>query len=1361
MVSGFRLKITLPFFLFLCGLVSHAQNSLLFNKVTTNQGLSHNTIYAIEQDPYGFMWFGTREGLNRYDGENIETYYHIVGDTNTVVGNQITALKAIDKNNLYIGTTEGVSVYNPQQHKFSQLYFQGKSIGSVNQLFVGSDSTVFICSNNGLYVKRPNATALFYLMDNLNVLDIFEYKKGVYWVATFQKLFMINAYGEVIKEFDKLISNNREISLSFNISCFYQDSKGKVWLGSKQDGVFQYDEKNDVFRPVLTDHKFNALEVNIIRALCEGPNGNLWIGTESGLFIYNPEDKSFQHYSQTFDQSPTSLNDKAIYEIHRSKEDIMWLGTYFGGVNLVKPDKRSFKSILADGGEHYLSGKAVSDMIQDASGRIWIGTEDGGVNVWDKQNNTFKYWRNQPNGRGLSVDNVHALYQSDEKHVWIGTFLGGLNEIDLKIGRVEVYKNAMKAASFTNNMVYAIHGSVNNSLLIGTQAGLSTFDMERNTYQPLFPQYFRGKFIYELFEETSGKIWACLMNSDSLYRFDPRQNQIEGFKYTQTSEESSRLGQGIISAHQSADGTMWFGTVNSGLLQFNEEDGTFTQFTIKEGLPNNYVYGILEDDHHNLWLSTNKGLSSYDYEQDVFRNYDISHGLPNNQFNFKSALKDADGWMYFGTINGLCYFHPDSIVVNERPPKTYLSDLKLFNKSVSVGDDDILENSITATEKINLEHDENVITIEYAGINYFSKGSNRYAYYLEGFEDGWNFVGNKKSATYTNLSSGSYTFKLKAANNDNVWSDDIRTLTIVIAPPFWATKWAFGLYALAILGLFMLYRGFLNYRNREKMAVQIERIEKDKIKEINQHKLNFFTYISHEFKTPLTLIMAAIDRVMQDEAINGDNTYQKGFWSIKRNVKRLHFLIDQLMEFRKVETDHAKINFVKGDIVLFLEDTFKAFTPLFGKKEINHTFTSNRASFVCFFDNDKVEKIITNILSNAAKYTIEGGSIDVQVTIFMEQDVKTPSMEIVVADTGKGIDSSEIEEIFTSYYQTEHGRKSGQGTGIGLALVKSLVEFLKGSISISSNELSGTAITINLPLQTKIQESEHVAVIEGNQKVEVAHELYLSHHESKGLKKGYATEQIKNTLMIVEDNEEINDFLYEHFQDQFKVVRVKNGRAAVEKMDKYVPDVILSDVMMPEMDGIELCKALKHNIKTSHIPIILLTAKTSIENKLEGLDVGADAYVTKPFSVKELELRIKNLLTSRNSLRKHFQQFGNIEGAELTLNNKDEDLLLKLTKIVKDNLDDSSFNITRFTKEAGVSRTLLHLKLKKLVDLSASEFIKTIRLKKACDLLTQTDLSISQVAYKVGFAEANYFSRSFKEKFEQNPSEYRQTQQNL
>lgn len=1324
--------------------ITFGQGDFSFNQITSLNGLSHNTVFNITQDSDGFMWFGTRDGLNRFDGEHVFNFYADGIDSSGLLANKISYLFPNKEGGVYIGTNIGLNYYDKHQGKISTLLSdESKSLGRINKVYQASSNAIFICTPQGLFMQPTLDERPFAVISNIGIRDMVEFRKDVFWLLSPHSILMVNSFGETIKEYREINGDaNTKISLAHNASCLFKSDDGTIWLGTIKDGLFKYNPEMDWFESILSEHEYNPLEVNMVRALEEDADSNIWIGTESGLFIYNRYDNSLLAYRQSFDDTP-GLNDKAIYSLYRSKENIMWVGTYFGGVNAMRQKEEGFRVLGPNGGEVALSGKAVSDITRDRDGKFWIATEDGGVNIWDRKINSIEYLRSIPNNQNsLRVNNVHALHEDADGVMWIGTFLGGLHRYDPSTKKMRVYEEKNTNISLYGKMVYSILRDSEGVLWVGSQDGLSVFDEKENKLIEYKPAVFKGKFIYEIFEDSNNDLWFCINMEDIIIRLDRKKKITQKYSYQNTTKQNRNLS-GTVCAHEDTKGRLWFGSVDEGLLLLNKEKRSFTSFSVQKGLPNNYVYGILEDDQGDLWLSTNKGLSEFDPEEYTFKNYDISHGIPQNQFNFKSSYKDESGWMYFGTINGLCYFHPDSLEINQSPPVLYFSDFKLFNESVKIEQGGILKKSINSVEHITLGYSQNVWTLDYASINYLTTGGNTYAYYLDGFENDWNYVGKQRSATYTNLSPGEYTFKLKAANNDGVWSE-VKSVNFTVLPPWWRTYWAVFAYMILMGAIILIYRSFLIVRNKERMAFQIEKLEREKITEINRHKINFFTYISHEFKTPLTIIIASIDKFLKKAK---DDSESSDFQSIKRNAKRLLFLIDQLMEFRRIEADHAKVNYCQGDIILYLKDTLEAFAPLFALKNIESKFTSERSQYFAYFDSDKLDKIITNLLSNAVKYTYEG-EIEMEVSI-TEGDTQD-QLQVILSDTGHGVAPEEINKIFAAFYQTEDGQLIPSGTGLGLTLVKSLIDFLGGKIDVKSNLQRGIFITVDLPLPRQIKEK--AIFVKGNKSLDISYEI-VSEEKSANAKAPDSVGDFE--LLIVEDNEEILRFLVEHFANEYRVHFATNGRQALSMLEKKIPDVIISDVLMPEMDGLTLCRNVKSKVSTSHIPVILLSARTTIDNKLEGLDAGADMYLTKPFNLSEIDLYIRNTVNFRERTRKHFLQFAAVPDIDIPINNRDQDLIKRLTAIVEEHIADSNFDITTFCKEAGVSRSLLHLKLKKLVGLSASEFVRVIRLRHAAYLLEKSELNISEIAYNVGYLDPNYFTRTFKEKHNLSPSEYR------
>lgn len=1340
---------------FLCSLASAAasvSNGIYsFNKITTKEGLSHSTVYTITQDHKGFIWIGSREGLNRYDSYGITTFYSEQGDSSTLSSNVITALLSSSDSCLYIGADQGFNVYDDKKDTFRRIQYNGASIGMVHNLYESSEHAIYICSSNGLF-KLDDKKQLTRLMNEGAVLGINEYRKNIFWAVTPGEIIMINQEGEVIRRYpqEALFSSG---NVGGNFSCIFKDSEEQIWIGTQRNGLFNYVPKEDRFVPIKPGRMSNPVEANVIKAINEDVRGNIWIGTESGLFIYSKKEKSFSHYSQSFDNSVYALSDKSVYSIYRSRENIMWIGTYFGGVNFVKPAETGFYEIVPDGGKKALSGKAVSEIIKDDQNRFWIATEDGGVTVFDKKKREFQYFTHSVDRNSISSNNVHALQDDGKGNIWIGTLLGGVSRYDLRNRTFQVYKhNPGDPASISHNNVFSILQDSRGDLWFGTWTGVNVYNPAKDNFTKFETSNFSGQFIYDMLEDHEGNIWFCSRHT-GLFFYDVKEGTVTHFRAGDP--EHGLPSNNIISAYQDSKQRLWFGSLNGGLVQWNAETQKFASINRKHGLPNDNVYGILEDEHGLLWLSSNKGLCRYNPETGEILTFDHSHGILNRQFNFRSFFEDDDGWMYFGSVNGLYYFHPDSLALNHLPADVHFTDFRLFNQPVAIAEAGILKSHINETEEIRLAYEQNVITFEFLAVNYFSPGNDKFSYYLEGFEENWSSPDIKRTATYTNLSPGEYTFHVKAANNDGVWSEG-RTIRLVIKPPLWLSSWALVVYGILFILLVYLTRAYIIYRHKERMALHLERLEKEKMKEINQHKLNFFTYISHEFKTPLTLIIASIDRFLNNNRKSEEDTQE--FQLIRRYAKRLHFLIEQLLEFRKVESEHATLDLGRGDMICFLRDTFSAFIPLFSKKNIEYQFRSDADRFVAFFDADKLDKIVTNLVSNAVKHTPDRGKICMEINIIEQKQQADPCIRIKVTDTGAGLTEGEADKIFSPFYQSPENKLNAPGSGVGLALVKSLIDFLKGRIHVESNVNTGTSVAIELPCSLHIQNEQPLNEQSAVESSKHAVDEDLIVEENDSVAENETDDAPESSpgfdLMIVEDNPDLLKFLVNHFSGLYKVVSAKNGREALDKIKKSMPDMIISDVMMPFVDGITLCEKIKSDLNTSHIPFILLSARSSVPHKLEGLDVGADAYVPKPFNLKELELLVKNTLESRNNLKMHFLKHGHLNGCDAPMNNRDQLFINKLTDIVHQFIDNPEFDITTFTREAGISRTLLHLKLKKLVNLNASDFIKTIRLQKAAKLLKE-GLTVSEVAFQVGFKDPNYFSRSFKKKYDVTPSDFR------
>lgn len=1316
-----------------------------FHHFTTIEGLSYNTVLDIDQDRNGFLWVATAEGLNRYDSYGFKHYY---SDTtsNSIPSDDVCALLMTRQGKLFAGTSKGLCLFNPELDNFKTVLYEERSLGRIHDLVETGKGLILATSATGVYTLAETGNILNRLPLENDMLQLQEDRDGTLWSFKRQRLFHFNTQGEILDVFYVRPVTGFPDHIPSPISAIRVDSRGQLWIGTYRDGPVLFDALRKKFKPIPTQVPFgNPHPIFFVRDIAEDQDGKYWFGTENGLFIYDINQGVFEHYLQSFDPTLFAINDNAIYKIFRSRENIMWLGTYFGGLNFTEPLETGFKKILPGLKPHELSGKALSQIMRGPDGKLWIATEDAGIAIWDQEKRTFAHLLNNPiQPKSRTTGNVHALTTDRNGNVWCGNFFGGINKIDPSTFKITNYSHVNgDPGSLVNNFVFSLYTDPTDQLWIGTMGGVDRFDKKTERFARFKPDSLGGKFIYDIFQDRQGNYWFLTYNN-GIYCYDQKNDNLAHYHKdnTPTFQRNS-----FISHCVDSNGNLWFGSRGGGLVFFDQQTRQFRTYDMHDGLPNNVIYGILEDDHHHLWLSSNKGISKLNPQTGEIQNFTVDHGLVGTQFNFRSYFKDTDGTMYFGAVNGLTYFHPDQIKSYASEPEVHFTNLRLFNKPVRPGKKSVLQKDIDLTEQITLTYNQNVISLDFIALDYHSGGKNNFYYYMEGFESTWQSAGRQQSATYTNLPAGDYVFHVKATNIYDHPNEREKSIRIKVLPPLWKTSWAYLIYTLLTAGFILLLYRFNEIRHKEKMVLKIEKIEKEKLQELHQHKMNFFTYISHEFKTPLTIILASLDSFFSGDRFPPQ--YMNQMITLKRNVLRLQFLINQLMDFRKVETDHATTNLQYGNVIQFLKELFNAFSTLFKRKELEYVFISQHEDLNILFDPDKLEKIVSNLLSNAFKYTPEHGVITLKIETIRENH--DPLLSLTVSDTGPGMTEEQLTKIFNLFYKIDQNQNEYQGSGVGLTLTQSLVKFLNGKITVTSKPGEGSSFTVTLPY-TESGLPVNPDAIPLNKGV-VNNLLEQSSLNGEG----HGPENNKSgfEILFVEDNKDLIKFLCDHFKGKYRVNTAANGLEALQSIEKNIPDLIVTDLMMPQMDGISLCKKLKSGFEYCHIPVIMLTAKSDVETRIESLEVGADIYMPKPFLLSELELHIRNLLQSKANLKKHFIQFGHID-AEQPIKNKDQQFIEKATAVILRNLDNPEFGVTMLTNDLGIGRTLLHTKLKQILDLSATEFINTIRIREAQKLLLEKpELTMSEVAYQVGFNDPNYFSRTFKKIFNVSPTDFR------
>lgn len=1341
--------------------------------LSVSDGLSQSSVIDIAQDKNGFIWFGTRDGLNKYDGHKFTVYNRKDNDTTSISNNDILELLVDSEGDLWVGTFNGLNKYDYAKDQFMHFFNNREDSNTISDNIIwsiceSSNGDIWIGTSEGLnrYNKKTRRFSRFYhdsgnnsSLSNNVVLDIFEDKDGFLWIGTANGLNKLTISSKGHPSFIRYLDGGgKEGGVSGNfIQAITEDKSGNLWIGTKNDGLNKFEKEAGAFKSFKHNPgDLKSLSHNDIRSISFDTEGKLWIGTYKGLNSMDVENEVFTRILNDRN-NPQSLSKNSIKSLFIDKSETVWVGTYYGGINMLNAHFNNFQNYNYRSDDLGLQFDVISAIVEDDAGNVYIGTEGGGVNVLNVETGEFNYIVKEENENSLSNNNIKSLYLDQNDHLWIGTFNGGLNILDLKTRQFSVYQeDPNDPHAINDNNIYAIQPKNDSLYWIGTYGGgLNLFNKNTRKFTNLTKDEksrLTSNNIRSLFKDSGGNLWIGtqyglnFLSAENHTKFD-----IIFKSYFFHSE--SMAGEDILTIFEDSESRIWVGTNESGLSYYDVRKDKFVKYDLSSvsGATSNVVHGILEDADHNLWISTNNGILKLNPENNTSDIFDESNGLISNEYNNNSCLKTKNGQMYFGSLEGLTTFHPDSIKINEYVPSVVLTDFKLFGETVKVGGKDgVLGKIVSKTEAVSLDHDQAIFSIEFAIPNFVNPANNRYAYRLKGLEEKWNYT-NNNLATYTIQKSGTYIFEVKGANNDDLWNTTPTQLRVKVNPAPWRTWWAFGLYALIIGIALALLINIIYSRSKLRHALELEHLNHEKQESLNQMKLQFFTNISHEFRTPLTLILGPLEQITGN--LKASNVIYKQLKLIENNANRLLRLIDQLMDFRKFENNHLQLRAAEYNIVSFVEEIYISFKQYADLHKFNYEFVSEIDQQMVWFDRDKMERVIFNLISNAFKYTPDGGAIKVIVRELPH------NVEVSVVDDGIGMASQHLEKIFERFYEIDrHDKlsktKYNKGTGIGLALAKGIVDLHSGNIKVKSKENEGSTFTIMLPLG-----NQHLKEIQKSGNLSDKGQM---NNDIDNLLPACTSEEIsdpeysKNTpiVLIVEDNTEVRKYMVQLFKNAYKVIIASNGKEGLEEALLHVPDLVISDVMMPEMDGIEFCFQLKSNIKTSHIPFILLTARTSVSYKHEGLEMGADDYINKPFNVKELKIKAKNLITSRQKLKEKFSNGSIITPGEITVTSVDEKLLDKALKIAEDNISNENFDVAVFCEELGVSRTMLFTKIRAWTNLTPNEFMMVMRMKRAAQLLEQNKLNVSQIGFQVGFKNPKYFSKCFQKHFSETPSNY-------
>lgn len=1300
-----------------------------FKNLSIRNGLSQNTVNAILQDRKGFMWLGTKDGLNRYDGLSFRKFKHDAANPRSIGNSFITSLYEDFNGNIWVGTDAGVYIYYPEKEAFEE--FDCQSLEKTR-------------------IER-------------SVSMIAGDKQGRVWIA-------VEAQGMFCYDTrQKLLRNYPLSEISSNIKCFTFDSGGTLWLGFYGDGLYYSkdnlatvhpygspeDGKREFEGGVITkivQGNYNCLyigsvkegvsELNLTsgqvrnllaidesgesifcRDLLPYSDNELWIGTESGIYIYNLRTAQFIHLRASLYDS-YSLSDNAIYALYKDREEGLWIGSYFGGVDYYPRQYTYFAKYYPKNIANSLHGKRVREFCRADDGTLWIGTEDGGLNHFNPKTKEFHFF--EPSA---GFTNIHGLCM-DGSHLWVGTFSKGLRVIDTRTGVVlRTYTEGHTPHSLNDNSIFSICRTSAGEIYLGTLFGLLRYNRTQDSFDCI-PEL-NGKFVYDIKEDSYGNLWLATY-ANGAYCYDVSARRWKNYVFDAEDERSLPYDK-VLSVFEDSYRQIWLTTQGGGFCLFHPDTETFTRYGLKDGLPNDVVYQIVEDDDRFLWLTTNNGLVRFDPKTMEMKVFSTANGLPTNQFNYRSGFKDEAGNIYLGSINGFVAFDPRTFAENRQVPAVAITDFLLFNKEVSVGETDSpLKSSITFSDKVVLTADQNSFSFRIAALSYQAPRMNKLMYKLEGFDEGWLTIGESPLVTYSNLGYGDYVFKVKASNSDGVWNEQETSLHLSILPPFYLSGWAYCFYVLFFMGCLVCVIFYFKRRNYRKQHRQMEMLEQEKEREVYHAKIDFFTNVAHEIRTPLTLIKGPLENIILKKEV--DSETKEDLYIMKQNTERLLNLTNQLLDFRKTETRGFRLNFTECDVVAVLRETYLRFTSLAKQKGLDFILELPQECFMADVNQEALTKIISNLLNNGVKYA------STYLRISLETDEKV--FHIRTFNDGEMIPDTMKEEIFKPFVRLDKEDEVTTGTGIGLALSRSLAELHQGSLMMEKGE-EVNCFCLTLPVNqdsTITLSAENVSQVEENS-------CGWEQEETD-------TKEKKPMILVVEDNPDMLAFIRKQLTTEYSVLTAMNGIEALAVLDNHYVNLVVSDVMMPQMDGFELCKTIKSDLSYSHIPVVLLTAKTNIQSKIEGLELGADAYIEKPFSVEYLLANISSLIHNREKLRQTFAKSPFVAANTMALTKADEEFIWKLNDIIQANLHNPEFSMEDMADALKMSRSSFYRKIKGVLDLSPNEYLRLELLKQAAQLLKEGKSRVNEICYTVGFNSPSYFSKCFLKQFGVLPKDF-------
>jgi signal transduction histidine kinase/ligand-binding sensor domain-containing protein/CheY-like chemotaxis protein/AraC-like DNA-binding protein len=1377
--------------LFITGI--DANNRLVFKHLTFKSGLPYNRMSnVVFQDSFGFIWIGSDVGLHRFNGSDFMNYYCQPDTEGGLSGNEVKAVFEDKTGNLWVGTSHGLDLFIEETESFQSIPFYNeddtviyKYTLPVRKIFANTKGEVYVSTHFYIFKLDAANKRLIRLMsgmkegiENIIFENVLIQDDSIFWIGTTGSgLLKYNLNENTVYRIDEKKGLQSDL-----VNDIETDAKGNIWVGTTK-GIDMYNPfldtvYNFVGLSAKKDHKIH------INDLCSDRNGNIWAATDGyGLLKCPTGDMEIENYTfNEFDNS--SLLSNKVNQLFVDKDHNLWLMSKSYGISVTNLNKKwdfhCHTSVSGSG--NCLSYNVVNAFVEGNDGKIWIGTDGGGLDLFDPKYGQFTHFKKTGKLKNeISSNTVLSLLKTQDNLIWIGTYGGGLCVMDPKNGKFKTYLNdPSDPNSISGNNIASLVEDQNGDIIALTIGnGISILDRKKDRFTRVTadiqnPNGLSHNGGSSLYRDKDGHIWIGTYYG--LNRWDRQTGRF--VRYFHNNEKGSISSERILSIYEDRTGQLWVGT-DRGLNKFRKDSSDFILFTEQDGLINNVVNAIVGDESGNLWIGTNAGISKMDIANKTFENFDRNYGLPGNAIVKGAVYQCSNGQIFFGGIEGFNYFFPWEIKKLKSAPKLYIDNLKIFDKTVKAGEvlnnRVILEQGIYKTKEITLGHKESSFSIAFAVMDFMDPEKMTFNYMMEGFDKEWRTSDHlNRKATYTNLDPGRYVFKVTAHSNIILDAPSPAELIVNVRPPWYKTWWAIACYLAFVTALFWLYLNILESRMKLKKNYFIEKLQHEKEVETNNIKLNFFTNITHEFRTPLTLIMGPLDRLM--EKYKKDTYLHAQLNGVKQNSNRLLGLINELLDLRKLEEGSMKLKATRNELNAFLEKTSNSFVQHARIHNIRFKRELEKQPVWVWFDKNKMEKVFYNLLSNAFKFTPDGGSVSCRVKFLPEElvmgapglprvkegefNLNAGHVLIEIEDSGVGVPIENMDEIYKRYFSTEQNQTQNN-SGIGLSLCKEIVELHHGGIEAVNNQEKGACFKVMLLLGNQHFSKEEII---GFYHKDAANTdpapVIVYDAELVDSTDGKPGQTEKSLVLIVEDNPEVRQNICDDLHD-YDIIEATNGAEALKLAIEKIPDLVLSDVMMPGMSGKELCQALKTDQRTSHIPVVLLTALSGVENRINGLETGADAYISKPYHSKHLRVRVQKLIELRMSLSAKYGQ--KLTGEEkvshmvrdIDVPSYDDIFLQRAVDVVEKHLGDSSFEIEDLCREMGMNYLQMYRKVKALTDMTLKNFILTIRLKSAKKLLAKGKFTVAEVGYEVGFSSPAYFTKCFRKAFGFTPSEFK------